>query len=84
MFHSTRGHPPPYMRDWEETIVEEHQVYLGLQILMGLQHKSYMQDLWSHGPLNVLEIFPQNIFQDWFDAITSALHFANHPADDQL
>ncbi|XP_037782728.1 piggyBac transposable element-derived protein 4-like [Penaeus monodon] len=80
--------PSSHMKGWEDTTVREVRSYVGLRFLMGLQSKRDQREWWSTDPLMSSSVFAKTMTRDRYDALTSALHFADnegeHPAEDRL
>ncbi|XP_037804849.1 piggyBac transposable element-derived protein 4-like [Penaeus monodon] len=70
------------------TTVREVRSYVGLRFLMGLQSKRDQREWWSTDPLMSSSVFVKTMTRDRYEALTSALHFADnegeHPAEDRL
>ncbi|XP_037787732.1 piggyBac transposable element-derived protein 4-like [Penaeus monodon] len=76
------------MKGWEDTTVREVRSYVGLRFLVGLQSKRDQREWWSTDPFMSSSVFPKTMTRDRYDALTSALHFADnegeHAAEDRL
>ncbi|XP_037775736.1 piggyBac transposable element-derived protein 4-like [Penaeus monodon] len=80
--------PSSHTKGWEDTTLREVRSYVGLRFLMGLQSKRAQRNFWSTDPLISSSVFARTMTRDRYDALTSALHFADnegeHDAEDRL
>ena len=63
---------------WSKVIREDIRVYLGFNILMGINHLPALDDYWSTDPGLHNSAIADKITQDRFREITRYLHFVDN------
>ncbi|XP_042860555.1 piggyBac transposable element-derived protein 4-like isoform X3 [Penaeus japonicus] len=71
-------YPSSHMKAWEDTTVEELQMYIALHLLMGVQPRPSYRWYWSENPVVNSGVFRKTMTRDRYDLLRSNLHFSDN------
>ena len=67
-----------FVRKWTETNNKEIQKFIGILLIVGMNHLPKMRLYWSKNPMYRNELICKNMTRSWFDLLLKFIHFSDN------